>query len=58
MMVDAHLHFHVLPRYSKEQTFNNVSFIDKGWPKLPELTAPAYEKIILNQIKELLKNSI
>lgn len=38
MMVDPHVHFHVLPRYAAAQTFDGVAFDDPGWPKAPTLT--------------------
>lgn len=38
MMVDPHVHFHVLPRYREARDFDGVSFLDSGWPGLPELT--------------------
>jgi diadenosine tetraphosphate (Ap4A) HIT family hydrolase len=38
MMVDPHVHFHVIPRYSASRQFAGVSFADKGWPRLPDLT--------------------
>jgi len=37
MMVDAHVHYHVIPRYDAPQSFNEVEFIDAGWPKQPDL---------------------
>ena len=37
MMVDKNVHFHVIPRYSEDIEFNNVTFKDFGWPKLPEM---------------------
>lgn len=39
MMVDPHVHFHVLPRYSSLQTFEGCDFADKGWPVAPDLSA-------------------
>lgn len=39
MMVDPHVHFHVLPRYAASQTFRETSFADPGWPALPDLKA-------------------
>ena len=41
MMVDPHVHFHVLPRYANDQTFQNVRFADSAWPGPPDLTAGA-----------------
>jgi diadenosine tetraphosphate (Ap4A) HIT family hydrolase len=37
MMVDPHVHYHVIPRYSGVRTHEGVSFEDHGWPKLPDL---------------------
>ncbi len=45
MMVDPHVHYHVLPRYSTPQrcpveALEDVVFEDAGWPALPRLDAP------------------
>jgi len=37
MMVDPHVHFHVLPRYVAHQEFNSQQFVDAGWPGPPDL---------------------
>lgn len=37
MMVDPHVHYHVIPRYSGTRTQGGMVFEDHGWPKLPEL---------------------
>ena len=37
MMVDKHVHFHVLPRYSSPREFGGTSIADKRWPKPPVL---------------------
>jgi diadenosine tetraphosphate (Ap4A) HIT family hydrolase len=37
MMVDPHVHFHVIPRYDGERQAMGVSIADSGWPKLPVL---------------------
>ena len=39
MMVDPHVHFHVVPRYDGERMFEGMSFPDAGWPALPNLAA-------------------
>lgn len=39
MMVDPHVHFHVIPRYSAAKTFADVPFVDAGWPATPDLTS-------------------
>ncbi len=38
MMVDPHVHFHVLPRYAGRAAFEGISFEDPAWPKPPDLT--------------------
>lgn len=37
MMVDPHVHYHVIPRYSGSRTHDGLVYQDHGWPKLPEL---------------------
>ena len=37
MMVDRHVHYHVIPRYAGTRTHGGVTFEDHGWPKLPDL---------------------
>ena len=37
MMVDPHVHAHVIPRYEGSRQFEGVDFPDAGWPKLPDL---------------------
>jgi len=37
MMVDRHVHFHVIPRYDGERGKSGVSVPDRGWPKAPAL---------------------
>ena len=37
MMVDPHVHFHVIPRYSGGRQWNGLEFVDQGWPGLPDL---------------------
>jgi len=37
MMVDPHVHFHVLPRYAETRTFAGADFADAGWPAAPNL---------------------
>jgi diadenosine tetraphosphate (Ap4A) HIT family hydrolase len=37
MMVDPHVHFHVIPRYEGERSARGVTVPDAGWPKVPEL---------------------
>ncbi len=37
MMVDPHVHFHVIPRYKGSRDWQDVSFTDAGWPNAPGL---------------------
>lgn len=37
MMVDPHVHFHVIPRYDGAREWNGREFVDVGWPKVPDL---------------------
>ena len=39
MMVDPDVHFHVLPRYAKEQRYEGVTFTDGTWPGPPDIAA-------------------
>jgi len=38
MMVDPHVHFHVLPRYSGSRSIGGLEVPDHGWPRTPDLT--------------------
>ncbi len=58
MMVDAHLHFHVLPRYAQPRTRLNHDWIDSGWPGAPSLTDNAErEQSVLTPIRDELRES-
>jgi diadenosine tetraphosphate (Ap4A) HIT family hydrolase len=37
MMVDPHVHYHVIPRYDGVRRHDGVTYTDHGWPKLPDL---------------------
>jgi diadenosine tetraphosphate (Ap4A) HIT family hydrolase len=37
MMVDPHVHFHVLPRYEGEREAAGIAITDAGWPGQPNL---------------------
>jgi diadenosine tetraphosphate (Ap4A) HIT family hydrolase len=39
MMVDPHVHFHVLPRYREPQEFHGLTVLDKGWPAAPDFAS-------------------
>ncbi len=56
MMVDPHVHFHVIPRYKHERRFSHQQFFDQGWPGPPLLKNPNETSQELNQ--EILRNLI
>lgn len=37
MMVDPHVHFHVIPRYAGDREWQGLTFADGGWPGPPLL---------------------
>jgi diadenosine tetraphosphate (Ap4A) HIT family hydrolase len=41
MMVDPHVHFHVIPRYAQAQRFEDAALPDAGWPGPPDLAKAA-----------------
>jgi diadenosine tetraphosphate (Ap4A) HIT family hydrolase len=38
MMVDPHVHFHVIPRYASPRLFDGQDLGDASWPKPPDVT--------------------
>lgn len=38
MMVDKEVHFHIIPRYSKNKIWDKSIFIDYDWPKPADLS--------------------
>jgi diadenosine tetraphosphate (Ap4A) HIT family hydrolase len=55
MMIDPHVHFHVLPRYSNSQVFDGINFPDPGWPGIPDLeSAP----VLTDSTRQALKASV
>jgi len=39
MMVDPHVHFHVIPRYAEPREFEGARCEDAAWPKPPDLSS-------------------
>jgi len=37
MMVDPHVHFHIIPRYRGQRSFAGLTLTDHGWPGPPDL---------------------
>ena len=59
MMVDHHVHYHVIPRYDGLRTFAGCEWIDNGWPALPVIGDSQHqnERGVLRQIQEKLISS-
>lgn len=51
MMVDPHVHFHVLPRYAEARAWRSLEFPDAGWPGPPRLDAAI--KLEAEQVRSL-----
>lgn len=49
MMVDPYVHFHVVPRYSQERTFEGQKFYDYAWPGPPDFSRGNQTKEETNQ---------
>lgn len=60
MMVDHHVHYHVIPRYDSEKKFNGLKWIDNGWPAIPVLSDNQHNNNseILYKIKEFYINNL
>jgi len=58
MMVDFHVHFHVIPRYDRDIDFAGITWKDKGWPTPPILDADPVGDDTLFAIRDELKNNI
>jgi diadenosine tetraphosphate (Ap4A) HIT family hydrolase len=60
MMIDPHLHFHVLPRYAEPRTAAGHEWIDAGWPALPGLgdNADLSTPEALSEIRDALRTTV
>jgi diadenosine tetraphosphate (Ap4A) HIT family hydrolase len=55
MMVDPHVHFHVIPRYSGTREWGGMTFADEGWPGPPQLqSATKLEPAQIGALREAL----
>lgn len=56
MMVDPHVHFHVIPRYAATRAFEGQDFADAYWPKPPDVTqALALSPAAFERLREHLR---
>ncbi len=57
MMLDPHVHFHVIPRYGEAKEFGGTVFQDHGWPAVPDLgAAPALDAAELGSLADYLRD--
>lgn len=54
MMVDAHVHFHVVPRYERKISFLEKEYVDNDWPKPPNLLTSI--QVSNHDIKDILEH--
>lgn len=55
MMVDPDVHFHIIPRYAQPRQFDNIEFLDSGWPAMSDLAQTNKTDEVINQhIKDYL----
>lgn len=58
MMVDDHVHFHVLPRYEEIRDLYGLKWIDQDWPRPSRLESFINDDEILSKIVSDLKSNI
>ena len=54
MMVDPHVHFHVIPRYSGTRRFEGVELPDAGWPGPPDLGSGVADDALVSAVRDAL----
>ncbi len=58
MMVDPHVHFHVIPRYSGSRDLAGIALVDQGWPGPPDLkSAVALDGAAIDSAVEALRTA-
>ena len=60
MMVDHHVHYHVIPRYKENKLFGELLWLDNGWPGVPVIADNQHKENpdILNKMFLKLKENI
>src|SRR5690625_2240874 len=58
MMVDKQVHYHVIPRYEDKLCFGGESWMDLGWPGIPDLSGEELNINILTDIKNHIKTNL
>lgn len=57
MMVDHHVHFHVIPRYAEATTCAGLTIEDANWPTPPDLGGVAVSDTQANEIIAAIKKA-
>ncbi|RKD26043.1 hypothetical protein BEP19_02205 [Ammoniphilus oxalaticus] len=58
MMVDKHVHYHVIPRYKSEREQFDQVWKDQAWPGLPDLSGEVSESEALCKIASYVKSNL
>ena len=56
MMVDPHVHFHVIPRYGGSRTAAGLTIADAGWPGQPDLGSAIKLDSDMNSLRDMVKS--
>ena len=56
MMVDPHVHFHVIPRYDGSRSAVGLTITDAGWPGQPDLGAAVKPDSEMDSLRDWLKS--
>ncbi len=57
MMLDPHLHFHVVPRYAAPRTVAGYEFVDTAWGGPPRLDGPCPEAEVVAAVLARLREA-
>lgn len=58
MMVDKQVHYHVFPRYKRDIVLKGKRYIDRNWPKPPELAGDLLATDEMLNIAEAIKKNL
>ncbi|WP_300111304.1 HIT family protein [Sphingobium sp.] len=56
MMVDPHVHFHVIPRYEGSRTAAGLTIADAGWPGQPDLGSAIKLDSDMDSLRDVVKS--
>ena len=56
MMVDPHVHFHVIPRYEGSRTAAGLTIEDAGWPGQPDFSSAIKLDGEMDSLRDLIKH--